>query len=85
MYVVERVICSPVGEVYQTRVSEKVRVPQATKGETAKMIFQSEARVESGIRQIYHLPDNGKLPEHTHLDTLPGPDLQQNPVVDMRR
>src|SRR5450830_1325979 len=27
-YVVERFICSPVGEVYQTRVSEKVRVPQ---------------------------------------------------------
>jgi RHS repeat-associated protein len=56
-----------------------VRVPGTTKRETAKMIFESPARVESGIRQIYHLPDNGKLPEHTHLDTLPGPDLQQNP------
>ncbi|MGK5081579.1 sensor histidine kinase, partial [Janthinobacterium sp. HLX7-2] len=28
VYVVERFISSPVGEVYQTRVSEKVRVPQ---------------------------------------------------------
>ncbi|WP_426074972.1 hypothetical protein, partial [Janthinobacterium sp. DSP2-3-3] len=28
VYVVERFICSPVGEVCQTRVSEKVRVPQ---------------------------------------------------------
>src|SRR5471030_118486 len=28
VYVVERFICSPVGEVYQTKVSEKVRVPQ---------------------------------------------------------
>src|SRR5471030_3464638 len=27
VYVVERFICSPVGEVYQTKVSEKVRVP----------------------------------------------------------
>lgn len=55
-----------------------VKVAGATKRETAKMIFESAARVESGIRQVYHLPDNGKLPEHTHLDTLPGPDLQQN-------
>jgi hypothetical protein len=29
VYIFERVISSPVGEAYQTRVSEKVRVPQS--------------------------------------------------------
>jgi CRISP-associated protein Cas1 len=31
VYVLERFICSPVGEVYQTGVSEKVSVPQLTR------------------------------------------------------
>jgi hypothetical protein len=55
-----------------------VKIEGLTKRETAEVIFKSEARAEAGIRQVYHLPDNGKLPEHTHLDTKSGPDLQQN-------
>jgi hypothetical protein len=56
-----------------------VRIPGLSKLETAKLIFHSKARVEAKIREVYHRANNGKLPEHTHLDTKQGIDIQQNP------
>jgi uncharacterized protein RhaS with RHS repeats len=56
-----------------------VRVIGMTKLQAAEAIFHSKTRIEAGIREVYHRSDNGKLPEHTHLDTKVGPDLQQNP------
>ena len=49
-----------------------------SKEETAEILFYSFARVEAGIRLVYHLPGNGKLPEHSHLDMKKGEDIQQN-------
>lgn len=55
-----------------------VTIQGMSKREIAKAIFFSEARERFNLREVYHLPGNGQLPEHTHLDTKTGPDIQQN-------
>jgi hypothetical protein len=43
VYVFERFICPPVGEVYQTGVSEKVRVPQSAARERKQITLEISA------------------------------------------